>query len=122
MAFASKKVKLELDSLRQMVTNQNARLNAYSDLVNSVRKELIERELDRAEDMKHLSNTLKKLKDMINEIYTKGHQNNYDWNADPENLTRIEGEIAVMIDHTTVLIDSEIDMHKAEGGDEHRQK
>lgn len=36
---------------------------------------------------------LSEIREKLMRIHITGHNNDYDWNADPANLTRLEGEV-----------------------------
>lgn len=42
--------------------------------------------------------TLEAIRNKMEEVTMKGHNTEYDWNADPEGLTLIEGEISDLIE------------------------
>lgn len=48
---------------------------------------------------------LQKAKSTLNTISTKGHSTDYDWNADPEQLTLLEGDTFKAIDFALKLLE-----------------
>jgi hypothetical protein len=48
---------------------------------------------------------LQKAKSTLNTISTKGHRTDYDWNADPEQLTLLEGHTFKAIDYALKLME-----------------